>query len=99
MEANTSQEPSVVAECAPEPILARCDFCGKPFSAPVWNSRTCFACSSRGYPDQGAMPWDAYMRVLGALLREAGRKQPTRGAARGSNRLNQKGDSPKHGKK
>ena len=39
-----------------------CDFCGTAFNAEKPFSRTCYACSSQGAPDQATMRWSDYLR-------------------------------------
>jgi hypothetical protein len=60
----------------PPPERVRCDFCGRAFAPPVWNSRTCLKCQEKGAPDQGITP--NYERVLDLWLKMDGRRKRRR---------------------
>jgi hypothetical protein len=53
-------------------MTARCDFCHKPFPPPVWSSRTCYACSAKGAPDQSMGAFPSYLRARQEWLRSLG---------------------------
>lgn len=63
-----------------EPLLTRCDFCGRQYELRVWNSRTCDRCRSAGAPDQGE-GWDDFeergREFRKAEKRRERRKRPT----------------------
>ncbi len=48
----------------PPPPVVHCDFCGRRFAPPLWNSRTCLACAVKGAPDQSKLDWPVYSRQL-----------------------------------
>jgi hypothetical protein len=54
-------------------MTSRCDFCCKPFSPPIWNSRTCYACSAQGAPDQSMRTFPSYLRARQKWLRSQGK--------------------------
>lgn len=62
--------------------VTRCDFCAEKFTPPRWNCRTCHRCAAVGLPDQSAMPWCEYERVLADRRRESGIQHQLSGAAR-----------------